>query len=485
MIEFNTKKRGEKSPAFFIRRHVSFVFLAMLLLLITNGCQKATYTEENIVSSMEKICREEYKVEDVEVKFNGKTMGIFLPLDRLFESDIRSAIISGKVKDFESLFAPRPEAMDKLENVLFVTSRVVLSTDKPIDFYQLYASDVESTGLQIVLTGYVDDIKRLRAWDISRDEYRKRILHDLKLNRAILWEKPVRGLFRDAKKKPAKDLAKLYLGVRPTQEALSPLFYNFWKTLDKKESVQIRIRQMKSHAYLDNKALVYAKIVEDYKPAKGVSLGDFLYPPNTELEYIFIVDLFGNDFKIAQVIPFYFIDEAKQLKKISFPQDLELYQNLDTWQERFEVEDIHLGDFLAAQLNRRIQASLTGEERVRTTIRKARLNLAYHNKPEEFENGGQKPYFSLTFDILTKDMRGMPPSLDSVLQNEDVQYILNEVVREFVDVIRSYHFQDYASLDLVWQPGGPATSFQLIPENLERFRRKKITISGLLSPSNT
>jgi hypothetical protein len=198
----NNEEGGAESPAFLmgdkmnqkINRLAYFGFLGVVTLTAfvgLSGCDKASYPESLVESSIQEICEKEYKIQNVEVKFSGKTVGVFLPLKKLFVTDLKQEVLSGNVSNLDSLFEPDPEAMDKLENVLFTISRVLLSSDKPIDFYVLQATDVESTGLQLVLTGYVADIRRVRLWDISRNEYRKRVLHELKFDRSVLWEKPL------------------------------------------------------------------------------------------------------------------------------------------------------------------------------------------------------------------------------------------------------------------------------------------------------
>jgi hypothetical protein len=227
----------------------SFLLGFFILSFLSAGCQKASYPEDKLASAIQEICHKEYKIENIEVKFNGRTIGVFLPLKKLFASDIKQGILSGQMDNLDSLFEPSPEAMDQLEDVLFTISRVLLSTDKKIDFYVLDASDTESTGLQLSLTGYVDDIRRVRLWDIPRSEYRKRIFHELKLNRAVLWEQPVRELLAQTTKLNHEELGKRFFAAAPTPEIASTLFYGFLTTLDQKQNVKIHTDEIKSRPY--------------------------------------------------------------------------------------------------------------------------------------------------------------------------------------------------------------------------------------------
>ena len=450
------------------------------------GCNKASYPEEKIESAIKEICVKEYKIEDVEVKFSGKTIGVFLPLKKLFTADVRQEILSGHVANLESLFEPEPQAMEQLENVLFTISRVLLSSDKEIDFYVLQATDVEATGLQLVLMGYVPDVRRVRLWDISRNEYRKRVLHELKFNRSVLWEKPVRQLLAETGKLSFNEIGTRYFSVPPSPENASPLFYHFLTSFKDKQNIKIDVKEMKSRPYRNAQALVYVRLVETYEPKPGVQADSFLYPPGTELEYMFIVEPSERQFKVVQVVPFYFLDEAKQLRKIPLPPELELDRNLESWPERFSVEEIKLEDFLARQLNRRIQSLLLVDERIHHTIQHAQVNFAYRNEPEGSNGSNSQPHFALYFDFLTKGMGKASRTIDQVIGDEDVLYLFNLILREFADVVRSYRFSDYGYLGLIWEPGDSSAVLKLDPARLDLFRMKKLDVAALLeSPARS
>ena len=450
------------------------------------GCNQASYPEEKIESAIKEICSKEYKIEDVEVRFAGKTVGVFLPLKKLFAMDVRQEILSGQISNLESLFEPEPDAMEQLENVLFTISRVLLSSDKEIDFYVLQATDIESTGLQLVLIGYVPDVLRVRLWDIPRSEYRKRVIHELKFNRSVLWEKPVRELLSKVANSDFEELAKRYFSSPPTPAVTSPIFYNFLATLGDKQNLKVELNEIKSRSYHEAQALVYVKWTETYEPKPGVSPSSFSYPSGTALEYIFIVEPSEKQFKISQVIPFYYVDETKQLKKIPLPEELNLDRNLEVWPERFSVEEITVGEFLARQMNRRIQALLLADERIHHTIRHAQVNLTYQQrKSRNTITSGGKPYFALYFDFMTKAMNEVSQrTIGQVISDEDVLYLFELVLREFADVIRSYRFKDYQYLELVWEPGGSSSVLRLGIDRLDLFRQKKLDVATLLeSPS--
>jgi len=144
-----------------------FPFL-VLLMFISSGC-KPTYPRTKVSDSIIKLCRDEYNTE-VKVKTEGKTLGVYMPIDNLLDSSLQ----------------PSEESFEKLGNVLHVLSRVVLSTDADLEFIILVARDSKISGLELVLTRYVEDIKRFMVEDISRGEYIKRMLLETRLDPADL-----------------------------------------------------------------------------------------------------------------------------------------------------------------------------------------------------------------------------------------------------------------------------------------------------------
>ena len=455
-----------------------------LLLTLLAGCQAVTYPDEKIASSIQEICRKEYGIEHVDVKIVGRTIGVFLPLKKLFTMDVRHLVVSGQVENLESLFEPDPEAMNQLEDVLFAISRVMLSTDRPIDFYELRASDVEGTGLELVLKGYIPDVRRVRLWDIPRSEYRKRVIHELKLNRPILWEKPVRDLFSNIGTMDAGELGQRYFSVPPSPETVSGFFYDFLTALKHKQSARVELVAIRSHPFDNLQALVYAKVRETFERKPGTPLSLIPYSSGTEFEYIFIVQPAVTEYKIVHVIPFHYLDEMNQLRPVSFPRELALYQNIDAWSERFAVEEIFLGEFLALQLNRRVQGLLTVDERVRLTINLARLQFIFRGAGKEAAALGEEPRFELYFNFVTKSMQTAPMTMERVIGDEDVLYVLEAALREFVLVIRSYRFTDYDRLELIWEPAGASQAFKISPDELDLFRRKKRELQQLLGATS-
>lgn len=451
-----------------MRRILALLGVTFFLGTSFLGCIQ-TYPADKVKESIQKICRKEYGIERIDVKIIGDTIGVYLPIKKLFATDFKELLAGGggKTPDVENLFHPSPEALDQVEDVLFSISRVLLSTDLKLKFYTLQATDEERTGLQLILSGYVDDIKRVRLWDISRNEYRKRVLHELKLNRAVIWHRPVRSFFRELEKSSFPDTVQRYFAGVFSPELFEDLFFINLRAAGNKTG-QWRLGELRSTAVDPSRVLVRVPVQLEYDAAT-VLPGAFLVPSGTFLEYFFIISFDSESPKILRVIPLVYLDEAGKLQKISFPEEFELQRDTASWETEFSFSEIQLGDFLAEQLTRRVQALLGMDERVQNTFEEVRLAFRYRKELRE-------DFFTLDLDVKLKTP--IPHLVSPSAFHEDILYLLNLTSREFVEVLRSYQFSDYEFLQL--NVASDPVSRILPREELELFRRNKVDLQGLL-----
>ena len=162
-----------RSTTFFI-----LLIAGCWLLINLTGCYP-TYPKGKLKESIVKICKKEYKL-DVKVDTLGKTIAIYLPL-------------SEDLLDFN--FGLTKSAGEKIDDVITSATRVVLSTDADFDFYCVIVHDARIPEVQFVIIKYVYDVKRALLNDISRGEYGRRILFDLKLNPQAQKERAVEEVF--------------------------------------------------------------------------------------------------------------------------------------------------------------------------------------------------------------------------------------------------------------------------------------------------
>jgi len=140
--------------------------ILLLVFCIVFASCTPTYPKERIVESVQKLCEKEYNV-DVEVIIEGSTMGVRIPLEGLFDTETLQI---------------KPEAFDKITGVMLSASRVALSSDRSIDFYTVITYDPKVPGAEVVMTRYIFDLRRFFLRDISRGEFAKRMVFDVRFN---------------------------------------------------------------------------------------------------------------------------------------------------------------------------------------------------------------------------------------------------------------------------------------------------------------
>lgn len=160
-----------------IKRPFLLFTICYLLLTILCGCA-VSYPQDKVRECIADICKREYG-SDVLVEIEGRTMVIYLPLSDLMDYS----------------FSLTKTASEKINDVIFSAARVALSTDAEIDFYCIIAHDIKMPELQIIIIKNVGDVKRLFANDISRGEYGKRMLIDLRWSPQAKKEQVIKEIF--------------------------------------------------------------------------------------------------------------------------------------------------------------------------------------------------------------------------------------------------------------------------------------------------
>jgi hypothetical protein len=454
-----SKKTG-LSPLF-------FAGLCVFLLAVLSGCGSVTYPEARLKEALREIALKEYGIPHIEVEFVGTTLGVFLPLDKLFSTDLKEALMSGKVTDMESLFQPTEEAISKVEDILFSMSRVMLSTDKKIDFYYLQATDVEQSGMDLTFIGQIDDLKRVRFWDIPRSEYRKRIIHDLHMNRAALWHRPVRHFFKDLNEAKASDVQSRYFQNTAQAKWAGEFFFaDAGGSMAARGHAKWTILDLKSIPIQDHDIVVYAKVEVDPKEPKDAGV-----KPRV-MEYLFQISTAGDTEKIRRIIPMAYLDDKTATPDFTFTRAM-IVSSLPNWEKEFKTPDITMGDFLARQFTRRFQMIVAEDERILNTFASVKLVIRLEPKPQ--------PYFLFNAVAPLKNPKEIAYSRKQGI-HADVLYFWDRMAREFVEVLRGYSFQDYKSLKFQLSQGGKVLTWVATREDLELFRRHKKSFRDILVP---
>ena len=445
-----------------------FSGFCVFVFAVLSGCGSVTYPEARCKEALQEIALKEYGIPHIEIEFNGTTLGVFLPLDRLFSTDLKEALMSGKVTDMESLFQPTEEAINKVEDILFSMSRVMLSTDKKIDFYYLQATDVEQSGMDLTFVGQIDDLKRVRFWDIPRSEYRKRIIHDLHMNRVVLWHRPVRHFFKDLNEATMSEVqARYFPNTAQAKWAGEFFFTDAGGSIASRGRAKWKILDLRSIPIQDHDIVVYSKVEVGPKDPKDAGV-----TPKV-MEYLFQVSTASDTEKIRRIIPMAYLDDKAAMPDFTFTRAM-VVASLPNWEKEFKTPDITMGDFLSRQLTRRFQMLAAEDERISNTFASIKLAVRFEPKPQ--------PSFSFNAVAPLQNPKAVAYSQEQGI-HEDVLYFWDRMAREFVEVLRGYGFQDYTFLKFQLSQGGKVLTWVATREDLELFRRHKKSLKDILVPS--
>jgi len=465
-------------------------FIALFLIFSLAACNPnvPTFPEQELKRHIKEICLKDYGITDVEVKIVGKTLGVHLPLNKLFENDVESLMATGKVKNVETLLQLHPDAIENIQDVIFTTSRVLFSSDSNIDFYILKATDYDGTGIEFILANYVKDVKRVRFWDIPLSEYYKRSYRDMKMNRSIMLKKPILELFRNVGEMDLAEIVSRYFDSESTLKDISPFFYAILMENEFKKNIQNEVLSSKARVFKVGEILVYAKIKETYEAKPKARNHKFIYPSGTVLEYIFILKPTPSGIKISRVLPFNYAAPDGTIKKIEFPASLKLYENIETWPTDFEVEEIFLDEFLAEQATKRVQILISSDEEIRKFFEEAKVTFTYFparkigaGTLEKAEEAGELNFFDCELDLKPRDIN-LKPTDPNFIETPQVKKVLLLALKEFAIILRGYSFNKHEFLRL--QIKGSDTIYEFKKSEIAQFRKKSPPLSKLLKKAS-
>jgi hypothetical protein len=146
----------------------------IILSFILSSCKpiQPTYREKDIQEAIRNICQSEYGF-SVKTFWIGKTIWVYLPLERLLNEKM--------------LFDE--DTLERISQVDLAISRVLLSSDKPPDFYCITASDIKQFGADYTIIGWVPDIVQYQLGFISRDDFFNRLVRKAQVNPESLGDK--------------------------------------------------------------------------------------------------------------------------------------------------------------------------------------------------------------------------------------------------------------------------------------------------------
>ncbi|MBU1062014.1 MAG: hypothetical protein KJ952_04790 [Candidatus Omnitrophica bacterium] len=404
--------------------------LSIILFLISlSSCDKPTYSKEKVTQSIIKLCKDEYNLDNVQVKIIGSTLGVYIPLEGLVDSELKLNRESG----------------EKIEDVALSMHRVIMSTDRPLKFYTLTARDTKTVGVEFILTGFVYDVVRVRLLDISRGEYHKRILRDFKFNPMVAGEAKIKELFK------ALNEDSLLI------QDIKPLFYPIY-TIGKKGSQKLTVVDISSKEMSDQEALFYIKTKEYYEPQPGYEVYRAIFPAGFDNEYLILINIAMFQNPIKEIVPKYFYSGA-EIRQRDLKETFDSYKDMGyIGIDGFPEKDLEVGWFISEQIARRIKILFQEDNTLKE-------NFTVNTSEGSINNGILQFKFSITSN---------KPS------EKDKEIIFSEILKHAGKVIHRYSFKDFEGIEVVdSRPKGEKV--YLSKDDLERFRRGRVKIQDLMT----
>lgn len=454
------------------------LFLSVLVTTgLSSGCSSIgkNYPKERLAQEFERICQDEYRL-DVKAKLLSTTLAGYLTIDFVYPEKIDYRV-GVDLKNQLTLLMYKYRKLDKkversLNNFLVAITRVALSTDARVDFFEAVILDRQN-GVERIYIGYITDTKRLKYEDISLAEGGKRIIYDTRLNPKIVGESIIRKFFSDAQKKTHSQLVNEYfLNTKREEDQLDELFFSFLGENDYKTDRVFRIDKLDSVRVSKDKALVRCNVWHSFTPKEGFENHIFLFPRFFRSEYIFLINTTNLTPIIEKAVILSEDASGSDLGKLILDENI--YKLFNSPQEEYFFEAIEFPDFLAAQIAQRIIYEFS--------LHPYMLKDFYtgYSKGEFLKEGtSPKGAFRFTLDISEKKFldiaslfettlkksrqnRTIPDPFTMVLENflerlseagkkhyyskRDINPLVFKII---ADVLYSYGFKDFERVELV------------------------------------
>ena len=176
-------------------RGLTLAVLVGLTVLLQTGCGGPTYPKAILDEAVVQLCREEYGIEVKAELAGDTTIAVYLPIENLLDPSLSIS----------------EEARDKINDVTLSVSRVTLSSDAPIKFHIVIAQDPSFPEIEGVIIRYLKDIKQLYYGQISRGEFAKRALGEMKITPQAQKEKVLKNIFEQLNIGESEELMEEFL----------------------------------------------------------------------------------------------------------------------------------------------------------------------------------------------------------------------------------------------------------------------------------
>ncbi|MBM3252775.1 MAG: hypothetical protein FJZ16_00790 [Candidatus Omnitrophica bacterium] len=342
-----------KTPRFKLGVFFLISLAAMVFSLSCSSIGKI-YPKEKLAQELERICREEYNL-NVKARLLGGTLAGCLTLDYIYPEKInykvgfdlknQLTILMYKYKKLES------KVERSLNNFLVAVTRVALSTDAKIDFFEAVILDRQN-GIERIYIGYITDTKRLKYEDISLTEGGKRIIYDTRLNPKIVGESIVRGFFSDMEKKTSDKIISEYFLNTKREDLSDETFLDFIRENDYKKDRIFRLDKLDAVRLSKDRSIIKCNVWQSFTPKEGFENFVFKFPRFFRNEYLFLINTANLIPIIEKVVILFENTPEGGFSKMLLGEDIS--KLLSETKEEFFFDEIEFPDFLAGQIAQRI-----------------------------------------------------------------------------------------------------------------------------------
>lgn len=330
------------------------------LALLTASCGKPTYPKGRVAESLVELCQREHGLQ-VRAQMVNTTLGVMAPIPGLVEALRRSAGSSSAVQmpgifvegryaeqtfDFRVFargqFARVPkkpeedegkpkepeEPLKKLQQVSTALHRVSLSSDAPVEFYQLIARDPGPEKLDVIFSGHLMDSKRIQFYAISLAELHARSQFSVRVQPEALAEQTVAAFMRDLRRLPLPKLLSTY--TAPTKRFGDLLPQILMAAAEIRGKERVLMDQEWPTRQIDRETVVVLVPLE--KTGQPGSL-------------MFWVQIRENAGTLLDI---------QRLDPATLPESIRPFGPPEKWKESFFLEPLSLPTFLADQIAKRV-----------------------------------------------------------------------------------------------------------------------------------
>lgn len=369
----------------------------LFICLLFCGCARPTYPAGQLTTAVQKICKNEYKL-DIKTRLIEKTLGISFSIDGLINEELELS----------------SQGAEKIEDAALALQRVSLSTDYPVQFYVLCARDSKLTGAEYLLIGNITDVKRISVQDISRSEYLQRLQRSFHIEPVTLGKNTVGKMFAGLNNNiPPETALKTYAHFPITSDIVEEIFYP-GRAVAQPGSIIYQVIETHSKKLSDSQALFWVKTKETYQENPAAKRETALFPRGFENAYLILIDRSHYEQPIADIICKFFRQENRIMRR-DIPQIFAGYPETDTTQfdqDGLPLKEINLNEFLAAQIARRLKETLEKENLPVSSISARfeenlfRLRLDTQGEEQQTFREALKMVGNITYGYRLKDFNG-------------------------------------------------------------------------------